>query len=91
MIPLSPVTPVAAICLGCSKPMRLEVESFKNGKLSRLVMYCDTCKYGHEPSMIHIPGQTVKYVPPQPASGGNVAATPTPGPEKEKEKTASGS
>jgi len=61
---LAPVGPTTAICLGCGNPMRLEIEKFKNGKVSRLLMYCDTCKYGHEPSMDHVRGTIAKYVPP---------------------------
>jgi hypothetical protein len=60
---LAPVSPTSAICLGCGNRMRLEVEKFKNGKVSRLVLYCDTCKYGHEPSMQHVSGTQVKYEP----------------------------
>src|SRR5208337_247420 len=62
---LAPVGPTSAICLGCGNPMRLEVEKFKNGKVARLMMYCDTCKYGHEPSMDHVRGTVAKYVPPE--------------------------
>jgi hypothetical protein len=62
-IPLAPIGPALLICLGCGEKMRLVIEKYKNGKVSRLVHYCDQCRYGHEPSMIHAPGQTVKYVP----------------------------
>jgi hypothetical protein len=64
IVPLAPVTPTSLLCLGCGKLMRLEVDRYKNQKVARIVFYCDTCKYAHEPSMIHAPGQTVKYVPP---------------------------
>jgi hypothetical protein len=73
IVPLAPITPTGLICLGCGKQMRLHVEQYKNGKVSRIVFYCDTCKYGHEPSMMHAPGQTVAYQPP---------ADPQPLPEK---------
>jgi C4-type Zn-finger protein len=61
--PLAPITPTSAICMGCSNHMRVVIEKYKNGKLSRVMFYCDNCKYGHEPSMIHAMGQPAKYVP----------------------------
>lgn len=64
-IPLAPVVPTDAICLGCGNHMRLEIEKFKNGKVSRLMFYCDTCKYGHELSMQHVSGTLAPYVAPK--------------------------
>jgi len=63
IVPLAPVTPTGLLCLGCGKNMRRVVHQYQNGKVSKIVFHCDTCKYAHEPSMIHAPGQTVKYVP----------------------------
>jgi hypothetical protein len=62
---LAPVAPTSAICLGCGNRMRLEVEKYKNGKVSRLVLFCDTCKYGHEPSMQHLSGTPAPYAAPK--------------------------
>lgn len=66
---LAPVGPTDAICLGCGNHMRLVIEKFKNGKVMRLMMYCDTCQYGHEPSMDHVRGQAAKYVAPEEPTG----------------------
>ena len=65
---LAPIGPVSALCFGCGNRMRLEVKRMANGKLvypGGITLYCDTCKYGHEPSMQHVSGMTVPYVIPQ--------------------------
>lgn len=65
---LAPVGPVSALCFGCGNRMRLEVKRMANGKLvypGGVTLYCDTCKYGHEPSMQHVQGATVPYVLPK--------------------------
>jgi hypothetical protein len=64
IVPLAPITPTQLICLGCGCFMRLVIQQYKNGKVSGIVFFCDICKYGHEPSMMHAPGQTVAYVEP---------------------------
>lgn len=74
IVPLAPITPTHVICLGCGQFMRLHIEKYNNGKVSGIVFYCDKCQYGHKPSMIHAPGETVKYVPPPP--------TPLPAPSE---------
>lgn len=61
---LAPITPTGLICLGCGGQLRMEIEKFKNGKVSNLLAYCDTCKYGFQPSMIHAQGTNAKYIPP---------------------------
>jgi hypothetical protein len=77
IVPLAPITPTQLLCLGCGGQMRLVVEQYRNKKVSRIVFYCDSCKYGHEPSMQHAPGQTVAYVAPsnpQPATANPTSA-----------------
>jgi hypothetical protein len=67
-IPFSPITPTQLLCLGCAQHMRLVVEEYKaviqNKKVSRILFYCDTCKYGYEPSMQHATGNVIPYVAP---------------------------
>lgn len=75
MIPLAPIGPTALTCLNCGKDMRREVMQYKNGKVHKIVFYCDPCKYGYEPSMVHAPGQSAKYVAPEPPVP-EVAAVP---------------
>lgn len=56
--------------------MRREVEKYRkavqNRQIAKIVFYCDVCQYGHEPSMIHASGQTVKYLPPPTADPAEV-------------------
>lgn len=62
-IPLAPIGPTHLLCLGCGNHMRREIDRFANGKLAKIIFYCDSCQYGFEPSMVHASGQNVKYVP----------------------------
>lgn len=62
--PLAPFVAPTTICPTCSKVMRIETESQKNGKLLKITYFCDSegCRYGFKPTLQHNQGDFVSYV-----------------------------
>lgn len=65
---LNPIQIPDLVCNECSQIMRRQIVPAHNGKLDKIVYYCDTekCQYALSISKEHQNAQTAKYVSPEP-------------------------